>query len=172
MAQITKPAIPAKMYRQFAIVTIAATACLALFTNVAPDAGDTVVQQPAARASAPRASSTPRYGQARLKTGSTVEVSNSFEVYEQDNESFVRSTSGRRNISAINAIGATEMPAQGSENGGFTRAYLASLSDEELEELLRQLQAGGVEDPAVRQQVMTLVETSARRRAGRATTAD
>ncbi len=74
------------------------------------------------------------------------------------------------NVSGIIAIGASELPAPGSENAGFTHAYLASLTDKELDELLRQLRAGGVEDPAVRRQVMDVLEAGAQRRAGRAST--
>lgn len=171
MAQLSKPAIPAKMYRNFAIVTIALTACLALFASGAPNSSDAVAERPSQRAStSPRASSTPRYGQARFQTGNTVEVSDGFWESADVSQSIRRSNSGRQNISAITTIGATEVAASGSENAGFTRAYLASLTDEELEELINQLRAGGVEDPAVRQQVMALLETSARRRAGRATT--
>jgi hypothetical protein len=171
MAQLSKPAIPAKMYRNFAIVTIALTGCLALFANSAPNSGDAAAERPGTRASAPpRAASTPRYGQARLQTGSTVEVSDSFEASEEYSQSFKRSTSGRMNVSGVIAIGATDLPAPGSENAGFTRAYLASLTDEELDELLRQLRAGGIEDPAVRRQVMEVLETGAQRRAGRGST--
>ncbi|MEO5705680.1 MAG: hypothetical protein ABIT10_05990 [Alteraurantiacibacter sp.] len=173
MAQISKPAIPPKLYRNFAIITIATTACLALITSGGSDAADSPSARPTARAStAPRASNTPRYGEAHFRTGSTVEVADGFELYEEYDESFGRGIPSQRNSAAVNAIGASELPANGSENGGFTRAYLASLSDEELDELLRQLRAGGVEDPAVRQQVMAVLEAGGRRRAGRATTTD
>jgi hypothetical protein len=168
MAQLSKPAIPAKMYRQFAIITMATTAGLALFASgPSPSADDGAAARATARSvsATPRTSSTPRYGQARLKTGTTVEVSDGFESFEVA-ESFAPNTGSRRSINAINAIGATEMAVAGTENAGFSREYLESLSDEELEELVRQLRANGADDPATRAQVIALLNTASRRRSG------
>ncbi len=169
MAQLSKPAIPQKMYKHFAAITFGLTALLALFASGSSQNEDSGTTAPRSTqpSSAPRPSATPRYGQAQFDTGGAVEVGNGYEVYEEYDESFGRDPSGRGNISALSN---RDTPASGSENAGFTRTYLDSLTDAELDELLRQLRAGGVDDPAKRQQVIAVLESGARRRSGRATT--
>lgn len=163
MAQLSKPAIPVKMYKHFAATTFALTALLALFASGdAPETASSPTPQSTQSGRPPSEStSTPAYGQAQMDTGGKIEAGNGYEVYEEYDPGFQRTTSGR---STISEIGATTMPRQGSENAGFTREYLDSLTDEELEELLRQLRAGGVQDPATRQQIMQVLETGSRRR--------
>lgn len=165
MAQLSKPAIPPTMYKHFAITTCAVAAVLALFAS---DGSPDRASQPTPRATqsgrpGPSATSTPAYGRAQMDTGDKVEAGNGFEIYQEYDFARQRSISGR---GAIGEIGATIMPRAGSENAGFTREYLDSLSDEELAELLRQLRAGGVDDPATRAQIMQLLETGSRRRSG------
>lgn len=165
MAQLSKPAIPVKMYKHFAATTFALTSLLALFaTGDAPETASRPTPQ-STQSGRPSSESTsaPAYGEAQMDTGGKIEAGNGYEVYEEYDLGFQRSSSGR---SAISEIGASSLPRQGSENAGFTREYLDSLTDEELEELLRQLRAGGVQDPATRQQIMQVLETGSRRRSG------
>jgi len=165
MAQLSKPAIPVKMYRHFALVTFGLTACLAVLAQGSnQSAADELAAPPSpAPSAAPRASATPRYGQAEFRQGNSVETSNGFGA--DDGPTGPVRTGGGRSSQYINS---SMLPAEGSENAGFTREYLDSLSDEELSELLRQLQAGGVDDPARRRQALAVIETSSRRRSGRA----
>ena len=165
MAQISKPPIPLKMYRHFAIVTIVLTACLALLAE-SENAELQQAQQPAASrpAARPSPSSTPRYGQAQLNVDPAA-TAGSFADEDSIKPQSYRGATGRSG----QFINTSNLPLPGSENAGFTREYLDSLSDEELEELLRQLRAGGVEDPERRAQALQVLETASRRRSGRAT---
>lgn len=165
MAQLSKPAIPVKMYKHFAVTTFALTALLALFAGGSPPetASRPTPQSTQSGQPNPGATPTPAYGQANMDTGGKIEAGNGYQIYEEYAPTFQRASSGR---SAISEIGASTLPRQGSENAGFTREYLESLTDEELEELLRQLRAGGVQDPATRQQIMQVLETGSRRRSG------
>ena len=165
MAQLSKPAIPAKMYKHFAVTTVALTALLALFASGSQQESASAPSPQSTRSGQPDPGSTPTpaYGQAQLDTGGKIESGNGYEIYQEYDSAYQRSTSGR---GVISEIGATTMPREGSENAGFTREYLDSLTDEELEELLRQLRAGGVDDPAKRQQAMAVMEAASRRRSG------
>lgn len=100
-----------------------------------------------------------------MDTGGKIESGNGYEIYQEYDQSNFRRAAGSE---VIGEIGATTAARSGSENAGFTREYLDSLTDEELEELLRQLRAGGVQDPATRQQIQQLLETGSRRRSGSA----
>ena len=165
MAQISKPPIPLKMYRHFAIVTVCLTACLALFAQGENAEYERAQRPVASRPSAtPSASATPRYGQAQLNVAPGA-AEGSF------GEENVSRPSGYRG--AVSRTGqllnTSNLPMAGSENAGFTREYLDSLSDEELAELLRQLRAGGVEDADKRAQALQVMEAASRRRSGRAT---
>jgi hypothetical protein len=166
MAQLSKPAIPPKMYKHFAVATCALTALLALFASGAPQddtAGRPTAQPTRSATPSPRTSPTPAYGQAQFDTGGKIEAGNGYQVYQEYDSAYQRTVSGR---GTIGEIGASSQPRAGSENAGFTREYLDSLTDEELEELLRQLRAGGVADPATRAQIMQVLETGSRRRSG------
>lgn len=164
MAQLSKPAIPPKMYKHFAVTTCALTALLALFASGGPDESSTRPTPQSTQSGRPPSSeATPAYGQAQLNTGAVIEEGNGYYNYQEYEARYQRVSSGR---GAIGEIGATTMSRAGSENAGFTREYLDSLTDEELDELLRQLRAGGVDDPATRAQIMQLLETGSRRRSG------
>lgn len=165
MAQLSKPAIPPQMYKHFAVTTCALTALLALFASGEPDdtANRPTPQRTLAARPAPSGTPTPAYGQPQMDTGGKIEAGNGFQIYQEYDSAYQRNSSGR---GAISDIGATSMPRAGSENAGFTREYLESLSDEELAELLRQLRAAGAEDPATRQQIMAVLESGSRRRSG------
>jgi hypothetical protein len=164
MAQLSKPAIPPKMYKHFAVTTCALTALLALFASGSREETATrPTPQSTQSARPPSSTPTPAYGEAQMDTGGKIEAGNGYEIYQEYDTRYQRSSSGR---AAIGEIGATSMPRAGSENAGFTREYLDSLTDEELDELLRQLRAGGVEDPAKRAQIMQVLETGSRRRSG------
>lgn len=163
MAQLSKPAIPAQMYKHFAVTTFVLTALLALFADGEPreTAPAPAPQSMQASSPTPSSSPTPAYGEAKLDTGGRIEAGNGYEVYQEYDSSYQRSVSGS---AMMGEIGATTTSRPGSENAGFTREYLDSLTDEELEELLRQLRAGGVDDPVARQRAMAVMEAASRRR--------
>lgn len=164
MAQLSKPAIPVEMYKHFAVITFVLTALLALLASGGPEETAAEPTPRSTQSSTPPITSpTPAYGAAEMDTGGKIEAGNGYQVYQEYDTGSERSPSGR---AAIGEIGATTMARAGSENAGFTREYLDSLTDEELDELLRQLRAAGVEDPATRAQVMQLLETGSRRRSG------
>lgn len=165
MAQLSKPAIPPNMYKHFAVTTFALTALLALFASGAPEetASRPTAQSTRSATPAPSNTATPAYGQAEFDTGGKVEAGNGFEIDQEYDMVQQRTVSGR---DVISDIGATTVPRAGSENAGFTRQYLDSLTDAELEELLRQLRAAGVDDPGRRQQAIAVMEAASRRRSG------
>jgi hypothetical protein len=166
MAQLSKPAIPWKMYRHFAVATLAVTACLAIFADggnsLSTSAADLRSEQRAEPArSRPSPVATPRYGAADFRAP---------RGYSTRADVATSSASGPRSSGrSAMFVNSSEIPSSLSENAGFTREYLDSLSDEELDELLRQLQAAGIENPATRQQALLVLETASRRRSGRPT---
>ena len=163
MAQITKPAIPAKMYRNFAIITIAMTAGLAF---LADNQNAEALAEPSAQATpSPSASAVrePAYGRVDFRYGDGINVGNGYEDYHET------APGGGGGGGSARFISSSNLPAPGSENAGFTREYLDSLTEEELAQLLRELRASGVDNAATRQQAMAVMETASRRRSGRAT---
>lgn len=163
MVQISKPPIPMKLYRHFAVVTLALTAFLALFAsgeNEELRQQSNQVHAPQRTAAAPAASATPAYGEAQLRRadsggggfGEEAGMDNSF---------------GRPTIAGGDSrfIVSTALPAAGSENAGFTDDYLDHLSEEELEALLRAMREGGLED-SERRQASAVMEAASRRRSG------
>jgi hypothetical protein len=166
MVQISKPAVPIKLYRHFAVVTLALTAFLALFAdgeNEELNQAAVQARSPQAAPAGPRPSSTPRYGEAQLEQRGGAS--------EFGDEAAPGSNFGTPSISGGDRrfIVPTTMPAANSENAAFTQDYLDSLSEEELAELLRAMREGGIEDRE-RREVTALMEAASRRRSGGART--
>lgn len=167
MAQIRKPPVTIKLYRHFAAVTVTLAVALAFLTNgedpvAASEGSGTSVAPlaaPVAAAAPARRDNTPAYGQAQLVTPSG---GGSFGD-EAGPESGGSGGGVGRNTGTINP---TDLPPANSENAGFTNAYLNSLSDEELDALLRALREGGVTDDAQRRNATAVMEAASRRRSG------
>jgi hypothetical protein len=166
MVQISKPPVPIKLYRHFAVVTLALTAAIAMFATGEGEEQRQAAQQPRASqaaAAAPRPSSTPRYGEASLaQRGGGGEFGD---------EAASGNDFGRPSIRAGDSrfIQPSALPPPNSENAAFTDAYLDTLTEEELTELLRAMREGGIED-AERRQATAIMEAASRRRSGGAAT--
>ena len=165
MAQISKPPVTIKLYRHFAVVTIVMAATLAFLTG-GDDTGENSMPGAAAPASASSARSTPvpagtpAYGQAQLVTAGGGGGSFGSEAGPGSGGS---GGGMGRDTGPINP---SDLPPPNSENAGFTSAYLNSLSDEELEDLLRALREGGITSDSDRRDASAVLEAASRRRSG------
>lgn len=161
MAQITKPAIPIKVYRHFAVVTLALTAFLALFASGEnEELRQQAVQERSPQSAGPRTAPTPAYGQPELaRRGANGQFG---DEAGSDNDF------GRPSMRGGDArfINPASLPAANSENAAFTQEYLDSLSEEELDALLRAMREGGIDD-SERRQATAVMEAGSRRRSGR-----
>lgn len=161
MAQITQPAIPMKVYRHFAVVTLALTAFLALFANGEnEELRQQAVQERAAHSAGPRPTATPAYGQPELVHRG---ANGQFGDEAGSDNDFGRPTNRGTESRFIDPA---RLPAANSENAAFTEEYLGSLSEEELDALLRAMREGGIED-SERRQATAIMEAASRRRSGR-----
>jgi hypothetical protein len=167
MVQISKPPVPTKLYRHFAVVTLALTAFLALFaTGENAELNEAARQAQSPQSSTPRPAQTPRYGDPQLARRG---ANGSFGEEAKANGEFGQPSIGSGGDSRT--IAPRNLPARNSENAGFTQAYLDSLSEEELAALLQAMRDGGIDD-GERRQAMAVMETASRRRSGRPATAD
>lgn len=167
MVQISKPAIPITMYRHFAVVTVALTAILALFAQ--GDHAEMADRQaannpPTAQSSRPVASTTPAYGQPVLTYDTSLGGSQGFDESASGPAEITRANTGSNSL----YVNSSNQLATGSENAGLTRAYLDTLSDEELAQLADEMQRMGMSDPSKRAQAVQVMEAASRRRSGRA----
>ncbi|TIX50205.1 hypothetical protein [Alteraurantiacibacter aquimixticola] len=167
MAQLSKPPIPYEMYRHFAVVTLMITAAIAMFAhgeNEELEAARTPSEEvPQSKTGASQEESdTPKYGEAQLtrRDGATNLGSFGEEANFSDGYGQASAFNGRNDIVSV------ELPADNSENAGFTAAHLDKLSEEELQDLLRELEEGGIENARERQRVMAVLEAASRRRSG------
>lgn len=162
MAQISKPPIPMSLYRHFALVTVSLTAMLAMFASGENEEYRQQASQPQPQASpspAPSPDTTPRYGEAQMVQAAG---GGSFGVEAGADNSYGNPTLTGGDLRFINS---SNLPEANSENAGFTDAYLDSLSEEELAELLQAMREGGIED-SERRQASAIMEAASRRRSG------
>ncbi len=174
MAKISKKStVPTKMYRHFAVVTVLLTASLAMFAdgeNREYYAEQDNAQQRQSAENSPwveseqededREENTPAYGQAQLVRRDGSQAVGSFGS-ENDPSSYGRASGpGARRISS------QLLPAENSENAGFTAAYLDKLSEDELDRLLAALEEDGIENEAERRQAIAILEAGSLRRSG------
>ena len=164
MAQISKPAVTTKLYRHFAVVTIVMAITLAFLTSGDDTGQSRGMAGPQASASSgrstPRPVGTPAYGEAHLVAAGGGGGSFGSEAGPGSGGS---SGGMGRDTGPINP---SDLPPPNSENAGFTSAYLNSLSDEELEELLRALRDGGITNDSDRRAASAVMEAASRRRSG------
>lgn len=165
MAQIRKPPVTIKLYRHFAAVTVTLAVALAFLTNgenpvaASESSATSVAPGPVAAAAPARRNNTPAYGQAQLVAPGS---GGSF----GDEAGPASGGSGGNMGRNTGAINPTDMPPANSENAGFTNAYLNSLSDEELDALLRALRESGVTNDAQRRNATAVMESASHRRSG------
>ncbi len=164
MAQVSLPPIPLKMYRHFAIVTIALTACLALFADgenreFAEEQANRALQSQVRAERRTVQSNTPAYGEARLerRSGTTTRFGREFDR-----------NYGKPMISPNSRSSVIEQAVVRDDVviPGYSQAYLDSLSEDELDQLIESLRAAGMLDQNQRRRNMARLEAAARRRSG------
>lgn len=161
MAKITKPPIPMQMYRHFAVVTVLLAGAMAfLASEDRGETGERLAAAPAASPETPRASNTPAYGEAQLINSGG---SGSFGSEASPGGGMGRPS---RRVDDNPFVNSAELPATNSENAGFTPAYLDSLTEAELDALLRGMREGGITTEAQRRQATAVMEAASRRRSG------
>ena len=165
MAQISKPAVTTKLYRHFAVVTIVMAIALAFLTSGDDTGESSSMAGPQASASSGRSTArpvgTPAYGEAHLVVAGGG-GGGSFGSEAGPGSGGSGGGMGRD----TGPINPSDLPPPNSENAGFTSAYLNSLSDEELEELLRALREGGITNDSDRRAASAVMEAASRRRSG------
>lgn len=164
MAQISMPAIPMKMYRHFAVVTLLLTATLALLADGHQrNLAEPAAPEPAA-ISTPTPSNTPAYGEARIT--SRAGGSGVFGEEARPGNGYGRGTGSGGSGGNYGFLRPSDAPAANSENAGFTAAYLDSLTEEELDALLQGLREAGIDSEAEMRQAKAVLEAGSRRRSG------
>lgn len=171
MAKIKKPPVPTKMYRHFAVVTVLLTASLAVFADGENEeyyAQQTAAQQPqqSTESETPperKDIGAPAYGEAQL-TRRDGAASGGFSNGPEFDSSYGRASGpgGSRFSSQL-------VPADNSENAGFTAAHLDKLSEQELTRLLEALREDGIESESERRNAVAVMEAASRRRSGHRT---
>lgn len=161
MAKITKPPVPAKLYKHFAAVTVVLTAAIAMFADEDQRA---VAEQAEERAapSTPSARSTPAYGDARL-TRSQPETPGSFgsEFDSGYGEPMMEAGGDNRSSLARRAVSTSRQPLP-----NMTPEEVAALSQDEYERLRALYVAAGAIEDTDRSAQMSEIEAASARRSG------
>ncbi len=159
MAQISKPPVPAKLYRHFAAVTVALTATIAMFA----DAEERAAAEPVALSESDASTnSTPAYGDAKLKRAEPESVG-SFGTENTDGSYGEPMMGGGGNRSSI-ANRAVSTNRQSLPN--MTTEEVAALSQEEYERLRALYAAAGAIEDLDRSAQISEIEAASARRSG------
>lgn len=152
MATIRKPPVPAKMYRHFAVITIVLTLGLALFADgenrelMAEELAERERQAALERASAEK------FGKPKLIKSAQVQQGQ----FGYSKDEFLGEYGSAMDKTNTSSRKSSIMPGQRTlPNGrvaipGYPDAYIASLDEEEYEQLLNSLKQAGMFDPKQR----------------------
>lgn len=163
MAKISKPPVPAKLYKHFAAVTILLTATIAMFADEDQRAAAEQAETRSAPGK-PAARATPAYGEARL-TRAEEETSGSFGSEGGSFGAPMMTTGNGGNRSSV-ARRAVSSNRQILPN--MTPDEVAALSEEEYERLRALYVAAGAIEDVDRSAQMSSVEAASARRMGHA----
>ncbi len=161
MAKISKPPVPAKLYKHFAAVTILLTATIAMFADEDQRAAAEQVQS-RSTSSEPAPRNTPAYGEARL-TRAEEGASGSFGSEGGGYGAPMVTPGGGGNRSSV-ARRAVNSNRQILPN--MTPEEVAALSEEEYERLRALYAAAGAIEDVDRSAQMSSVEAASARRMG------
>ncbi len=172
MAKIAKPPIPIKMYRHFAIITLAITALMAFFADGEgrEELADQIAENHEEIQQRNADDRRERDNNPQLAVRDRV-APTSFNA--SDSEDFGRA-SVRLTPSRHGGIGATSANAAQPRPGerslpGYTTGYLNTLTEEQYERLEQSLRETGMLDPAQRRANIREMERQSSLRSGRAT---
>ncbi|OYX65052.1 MAG: hypothetical protein B7Y88_10275 [Sphingomonadales bacterium 32-64-17] len=166
MAQIRKPAVPPKLFKHFAMATVALTAAVAMLADGShrEAKGDGELTQ-ASESSAARE----KPALLRRDIGRSDRASDGGDFYADSASAF-----GAPMVQPVRS-GGTIAPQQASRGGirppvaGYSQTYLDSLSDEEYEALVEGLREAGMLDPDQRDFQVAALERESESRSGKAT---
>lgn len=163
MVRPTAPAIPLRMYRHFAVATLALTSAMALFADGESRAAVSERLTEEQQANALRRESRERFGAPRLARAQPTPVSTFEETpalggefgapMAKPNGRFSRNGSGMDRASAAQQL-------------GYTQEYLDSLSAEERELLLKGLEQNGLLSEENRTRQAAAIQSASARRSG------
>jgi len=180
MAKISTPGLTPKMFRHFAVVTIAATLLLAVFSS--GENREAIAAQVAAQKEAEMARikrSKPAYGEAKLKQEARP---GKFESFGDGGGSFGQPMDQfGSQVQNVGGLDLEETPTAARIGGQYTPASyaqfglsekeLAALSPAERAKLLARLRAGGLpSDPAERQKMIDALIAASAARSGESVT--
>ena len=153
MRRAVTPAIPPSMYRHFAVMTLVVTTGLAMFADGENrQAQATQVDRPAPRPAVP----------ATIATASPTQQS----AGGWGAESEFDSGFGKPMERLISGAGSVIPDLDEIAAPGYSPEYLASLSEEERELLLRGLQQNGMLEPEIQSDRSAAISAASRRRSG------
>lgn len=159
MRRATTPAIPLSMYRHFAVITVMLTTGVAMFAN--GENNEAIARQlEAEQESTAESASAPSFGSPKPGRRPGQAPASFADDGGEFDSGFGRPMEIPRGGRGSSIVPAEEVAAQ----AGYSPAYLASLSPEERELLLKGLAENGMlSDEARRQSGVALARASARR---------
>ena len=166
MAQIRKPAVPPKLFKHFAMATVALTAVVAMLADGSHR--EAKADEEIAEASDPD-TATLRPALLRRDTGRSDRANDGGDFYADAPGGF-----GEPMVRPVRS-GGTIAPQQATRGGirppvaGYAQDYLDSLTDEEYEALVEGLREAGMLDSSQREVQVAALERESASRSGKAT---
>ena len=160
MRRAITPAIPPRLYRHFALVTVATTAMLAFFADGENRQAISNRVEAKQQETAVRRASFAKFGAPRL--GGTATPSAGSFGSDGDSGGFGRPMDSPRGGQSSSILPGEDL----AEGAGYSPEYLASLSPEEREMLIRGLQQSGVLTDEGRLDSQTRLAAASARRSG------
>jgi hypothetical protein len=166
MVRPSAPAIPFKMYRHFAVVTLALTSAMALFADGESRAAMSERLAEQQQTDALRRESRARFGAPRLIKFRQVAVGTFDDAPGVDNPFGAPMD---RAGGLMSRRGSAVDPAAAAQQLGYTQEYLDSLSPEERELLLKGLEQNGLLAEGSRTRQAEAIQAASARRSGSST---
>lgn len=169
MAKIAKPQVPHKVYRHFAVITVAVTALLALFAS--GENRHAVAEQIEQRE---REAELQRISAERTRPPQLARRENTSQSRFDggDMEEFGRpmqNMGSSGGSSSINPSGGATRTGESTVIPGYSRAYLDSLTEEQYRQLLNNAREAGLLSADEREQALANLAKGSQRRSGAAT---
>jgi hypothetical protein len=163
MRRAVTPAIPPKLYRHFALVTVAITAGLAMFADGEKREVISSHIEAKQQADAVRRASYAKFGAPRLGQSSTQPAARFADERSNDFDGgFGRPMENPHGGRSSSVVPGQEL----AEAAGYSPEYVASLSPEELELLIKGLQESGMLSDESRSQAQANLTAASARRSG------
>ncbi len=165
MPRITTPSIPPKMYRHFAIVTVLLTAGLAMFANGENREAVAAHFESRAEENELRRESYAKFGAPKVGENEDARPRTPHGWNDGNDGDFGRPMERMRRDTSSSVFPGSEM-ADAVEAAGYSPEYLATLSPEERELLLKGLEESGMLSEETRETRSRELAAASRRRSG------